>query len=203
MYSKYIKFIFDFIFAILCLFLLSPLLLMVTLLLALIYRGNPFFTQKRPGRYNRLFTIYKFKTMTDSKDADGNLLPDALRLTKVGAWVRRTSVDELPQLFNVLRGELSFIGPRPLLPDYLPLYNDFQRRRHEVKPGISGWSQVNGRNAINWEEKLRLDVWYVDNISFHLDFKIFLLTLKKVYLREGISAHGHASMEFFNGNQDK
>ncbi len=203
MYANYIKLLFDYIFAVIGLILLSPLLLIVTIGLAVLYKGSPFFTQTRPGRYNNLFTIYKFKTMTDSKDADGNLLPDALRLTKVGSLVRKTSLDELPQLFNVLRGELSFIGPRPLLPEYLPLYNDLQKRRHEVKPGISGWSQVNGRNAISWEEKLRLDVWYVDNISFHLDLKILLLTMKKVYVREGISAQGHASMEFFNGNQDK
>ena len=165
--------------------------------------GNPFFFQKRPGQYNRFFSIIKFKTMNDKKDAEGNLLPDFQRLTKIGLFIRKTSLDEIPQLINVLKGDMSLVGPRPLLVQYLQLYTTEQKRRHLVKPGITGWAQVNGRNSISWEEKFKLDVWYVDNISFLFDMKIIFLTIKKVFVKEGISAQGHATMEFFQGNQNK
>jgi len=164
--------------------------------------GNPFFFQKRPGQYNRFFSIIKFKTMNDKKDAEGNLLPDFQRLTKIGLFIRKTSLDEIPQLINVLKGDMSLVGPRPLLVQYLQLYTTEQKRRHLVKPGITGWAQVNGRNSISWEEKFKLDVWYVDNISFLFDMKIIFLTIKKVFMKEGISAQGHATMEFFQGNQN-
>ena len=160
---------------------------------------NLFFYQLRPGKGERIFKIIKFKTMNDRRDANGELLPDAERLTKIGAFVRKTSLDEIPQLLNVLKGDMSVIGPRPLLPQYLPLYNETQKRRHEVKPGITGWAQVNGRNAISWERKFELDVWYVDHLSFVLDLKILLLTVKKVFIREGISQEGQATMEAFRG----
>jgi undecaprenyl phosphate N,N'-diacetylbacillosamine 1-phosphate transferase len=165
--------------------------------------GNPFFFQKRPGQYKRIFSIIKFKTMNDKKDAEGNLLPDFQRLTKIGLFIRKTSLDEIPQLINVLKGDMSLVGPRPLLVQYLQLYTTEQKRRHLVKPGITGWAQVNGRNSISWEEKFKLDVWYVDNISFLFDMKIIFLTIKKVFVKEGISAQGHATMEFFQGNQNK
>ncbi|WP_461393249.1 sugar transferase [Deferrisoma sp.] len=162
--------------------------------------GTPvFFRQVRPGMHGRPFVMYKFRTMTDARGPDGELLPDAERLTPFGRWLRSTSLDELPELFNVLKGEMSLVGPRPLLMEYLPLYTPEQARRHEVKPGITGWAQVNGRNALTWEEKFRLDVWYVDNQSLWLDLKILLLTLKKVLLREGISAAGEATMPRFTG----
>ena len=201
MYPNYIKPFFDFISAFIGFILASPIFLLCTIALAIVNKGTPFFTQLRPGKDGKLFAIYKFKTMTDAKDANGNLLPDAQRLTKVGTLVRKTSLDELPQLFNVLRGELSFTGPRPLLPEYIPLYNDFQKRRHEVKPGISGWAQVNGRNAITWDQKFALDVYYVDHMNFWLDVKIVLLTAKKVFAREGISQTGQATAEAFKGNE--
>ena len=201
MYPNYIKPFFDFISAFIGFILASPIFLLCTIALAIVNKGTPFFTQLRPGKDGKLFAIYKFKTMTDAKDANGNLLPDAQRLTKVGTLLRKTSLDELPQLFNVLRGELSFTGPRPLLPEYLPLYNDFQKRRHEVKPGISGWAQVNGRNAITWDQKFALDVYYVDHMNFWLDVKIVLLTAKKVFVREGISQAGQATAEAFKGNE--
>ncbi|GJH40289.1 sugar transferase [Capnocytophaga sp. HP1101] len=161
--------------------------------------GKPFFYQQRPGKGERIFKIIKFKTMNDRRDATGELLPDAERLTKIGAFVRKTSLDEIPQLLNVLKGDMLLIGPRPLLVKYLPLYNATQRRRHEVKPGITGWAQVNGRNAISWEKKFELDVWYVDHLSFVLDLKILLLTVKKVFIREGISQEGQTTMEEFRG----
>ena len=164
--------------------------------------GNPFYFQKRPGRHNRIFSIIKFKTMNDRTDAQGNLLPDFQRLTKIGSIVRKTSLDEIPQLLNVLKGDMSLVGPRPLLVQYLPLYSAEQRRRHLVKPGITGWAQVNGRNSISWEEKFKLDVWYVGNASFLLDVKIIYLTIKKVFMREGISAQGHATMEYFQGDHN-
>ncbi|MBS4040784.1 MAG: sugar transferase [Flavobacteriales bacterium] len=201
MYPNYIKPFFDFISAFIGFILASPIFLLCAIALAIVNKGTPFFTQLRPGKDGKLFAIYKFKTMTDAKDANGNLLPDAQRLTKIGTLVRKTSLDELPQLFNVLRGELSFTGPRPLLPEYIPLYNDFQKRRHEVKPGISGWAQVNGRNAITWDQKFALDVYYVDHMNFWLDVKIVLLTAKKVFVREGISQTGQATAEAFKGNE--
>ena len=159
-----------------------------------------FFTQERPGKNGKIFKVIKFKTMTDECDANGDLLPDEQRLTKVGKFIRSTSVDELPQLINVLRGDMALIGPRPLLPQYLPLYNKEQARRHEVRPGITGWAQVNGRNAISWTKKFELDVWYVDHCSFILDLRIIVLTIKKVFVREGISSETSATMEYFTGN---
>lgn len=162
--------------------------------------GRPVvFAQRRPGLHGKIFTIYKFRTMTDEKDPQGNLLPDSERLKGIGRFIRSHSLDELPQLLNVLKGEMSFIGPRPLLPEYLPLYTPQQARRHDVKPGITGWAQINGRNAISWEEKFRYDVEYVDNISFALDFKIFYRTFAKVFIKEGISQAGEATMEKFKG----
>lgn len=199
MYRNLFKQSIDFILALLGLLLLSPILLVVWLCLALANDGNPFFFQSRPGKHAKLFKIIKFKTMNDRRDANGFLLPDHLRLTKIGAFVRKTSLDEIPQLINVLKGDMSLIGPRPLLPEYLSLYNVEQSRRHEVKPGITGWAQVNGRNAIGWSEKFKLDVWYVDHLSFALDFKIILLTLKKVLIREGISSSTSVTMEKFKG----
>jgi lipopolysaccharide/colanic/teichoic acid biosynthesis glycosyltransferase len=164
-------------------------------------RGGVFFTQRRAGKDEVIFKLLKFKTMNDQRNKQGILLPDAERLTALGKFIRKTSLDELPQLWNVLKGDMSLVGPRPLLPEYLPLYNDEQKRRHEVKPGITGWAQVNGRNAISWEEKFKMDVWYVENQSFWLDMKILWLTIRKVLVREGINQDGQATMEPFKGNQ--
>lgn len=200
MYPKLIKPIFDFIAALMALLLLSPVFLMVWILLTLANQGKPFFIQPRPGKNGKVFNIIKFKTMNDRKDVHGNLLPDADRLTPVGAFVRKTSLDELPQLLNVLKGDMSLVGPRPLLTHYVHLYNDFQNRRHEVKPGITGWAQVNGRNAISWDQKFAYDVWYVENISFLLDIKILFKTVLKVIKKEGINAADAATIEPFNGN---
>ena len=200
MYRNIIKRFFDFFSSLLGLLLLSPLLLIVAICLYFANDGKPFFFQKRPGKNGVMFKIIKFKTMNDKKDPSGNLLSDAERLTKIGALVRKTSLDEIPQLINVLKGEMSLIGPRPLLPEYLNLYNDFQRRRNEVRPGISGWAQVNGRNTISWEQKFNYDVWYVDHQSFLLDVKILLMTVKKVFVSEGISQEGHVTSEEFKGN---
>lgn len=197
MYKVFFKNIFDFLVSFFGLVLISPILLLTTIVLAVVNNGKPFFSQKRPGKNECIFKIYKFKTMNDKKDSEGNLLSDSQRLTTVGKFVRKTSLDEIPQLINVLKGDMSLIGPRPLLPEYLPLYNSFQKRRHEVKPGITGWAQVNGRNAISWEEKFIYDVWYVDHCGFLLDMKILLLTLKKVFVREGISQPGQATAESF------
>lgn len=199
-YSLYIKRVFDFVLSLAALLLLMPFLLLVAVGLHFANKGSgAFFTQQRPGYKGRIFRIYKFKTMTDERDADGRLLPDAERLTKVGRFVRSLSIDELPQLLNVLKGEMSFIGPRPLLPQYLSLYSKEQARRHDVLPGITGWAQCNGRNAISWTQKFELDVWYVDNCSFLLDAKIVFLSVYKIFVREGISQEGEATMEFFNG----
>lgn len=200
MYQNYFKRLFDFLIALIALLLLSPVFLLVTFGLFFANNGTPFFLQTRPGKDEKLFRIVKFKTMNDKKDSEGNLLTDAERLTTIGRFVRKTSLDELPQLFNVLKGDMSLIGPRPLLVQYLPLYNAEQKQRHNVRPGITGWAQVNGRNAISWEQKFAYDVWYVDNCSFLLDIKIVVLTLKKVFVREGISQEGHATMETFKGN---
>lgn len=200
MYKALFKRVIDFFAALIGLLLLSPIIILVIIFLAFANDGKPFFFQKRPGKNEKIFSIIKFKTMNDRKDSDGNLLSDAERLTKVGSFVRKTSLDEIPQLINVLIGDMSLIGPRPLLIQYLPLYNDIQKRRHEVRPGITGWAQVNGRNSISWEKKFELDVWYVKNISLILDLKIFFLTLKKVVVREGISQEGQATMEGFNGS---
>ena len=200
MYRKGFKRFFDVIFSAIALLCLSPILLVVWGWLTIANKGaGALFFQERPGKDARIFRIVKFKTMTDERDADGKLLPDARRLTNVGRFVRSTSIDELPQLWNVLRGDMSFIGPRPLLPQYLPLYSPEQARRHEVRPGITGWAQCNGRNAISWGEKFRLDVWYVDNLSLKTDIKIIITTIKKVLVRDGISQEGNATMEAFNG----
>lgn len=201
MYKNFLKRLLDFLAAFFGLLVLSPVFIVVTIGLYIANKGKPFFFQERPGKDEKVFKIVKFKTMTDETDANGNLLPDADRLTKIGQFVRKTSLDEIPQLINVLIGDMSLIGPRPLLVQYLLLYNDTQKRRHNVRPGISGWAQVNGRNAISWEQKFEYDVWYVDHISFLLDAKILFLTIKKVFIREGISQEGEATMEFFKGSQ--
>jgi lipopolysaccharide/colanic/teichoic acid biosynthesis glycosyltransferase len=180
--------------------LLAPVMLGIALLVARKMGRPVLFSQTRPGVEGKPFKMYKFRTMTDACDENGNLLPDAERLTPLGRWLRSTSLDELPELFNVLKGDMSLVGPRPLLMEYLPLYTPEQFRRHEVKPGITGWAQVNGRNALSWEEKFRLDVWYVDNQSLWLDIRILLLTIKKVFIREGISANGEATMPRFTGS---
>ena len=190
----------DFCIALVALVCLSPLLLVVTVWLHLANKGaGAFFLQERPGLHGKVFRIIKFKTMTDERDADGNLLPDADRLTRVGKLVRSTSIDELPQLVNVLKGDMSLIGPRPLLVQYLPLYSPEQARRHEVRPGITGWAQCHGRNAISWSEKFKLDVWYVDHVSFKTDMRVIIDTVKAVLHRDGISQEGQATMEVFNG----
>lgn len=179
---------------------LSPVFLILVYLIRKNLGSPVFFTQIRPGLNGKPFKMYKFRSMRDAVDADGNPLPDSERLTPFGKKLRASSLDELPELWNVLKGDMSLVGPRPLLMSYLPLYNDFQRRRNEVKPGITGWAQVNGRNAISWDKKFELDVWYVDNLSFWLDIKILFLTIKKVFIKEGISAEGEATMPFFTGN---
>lgn len=200
-YKNGVKRALDFCIGLLVLLIIWPVLLLITVWLHFANKGaGAFFTQDRPGKDGKIFKVIKFKTMTDERDADGNLLPDAERLTKVGRFVRSTSIDELPQLINVLKGDMALIGPRPLLPQYLPLYSKEQARRHEVRPGITGWAQVNGRNAISWTKKFELDVWYVDHCSFPLDMKIVFLTIKKVFIREGISQEGQATMDFFNRN---
>lgn len=202
MYKNFFKRFIDFVVAFILLAILSPILIVVTICLFFANNGKPFFFQDRPGKDERVFKIVKFKSMNDKKDANGNLLPDADRLTKIGSFVRKTSLDEIPQLINVLKGDMSLIGPRPLLPQYLPLYNAHQKRRHEVRPGITGWAQVNGRNAISWQQKFDYDVWYVDHVSLMLDIKILFLTLKKVFIREGISQDGQATTTYFEGNED-
>jgi len=199
-YKNLLKPLLDFISALLGIILLSPIVLLVTIALAIANQGKPFFFQKRPGKNGTLFTILKFKTMNDKKDVQGNLLSDAIRLTPIGQLVRKTSLDEIPQLLNVLKGDMSLIGPRPLLPDYLQLYSPFQNRRHEVKPGITGWAQINGRNSISWDQKFEMDVWYVNNISFTLDCKIVYLTILKVFRSEGISSENSVTMDAFKGN---
>ena len=198
MYRDFFKRFFDITAALLGLILLSPIFLFVMIGLFFANKGKPFFFQLRPGKKEKLFNIIKFKTMTDDKDSEGNLLPDEERLTALGSFVRKTSLDEVPQLLNVIKGDMSLIGPRPLLPAYLPFYNDLQKRRHEVRPGISGWAQVNGRNAISWEQKFTYDVWYVDHLSILIDVKILFLTLKKIVKTDGITADGHATMPRFD-----
>lgn len=199
LYKSLFKRLIDFVSAVIGLLLLSPVFIIITVSLFVANDGKPFFFQQRPGKNGKIFRIIKFKTMNDKKDAQGNLLSDKERLTKVGTFVRKTSLDELPQLWNVLVGSMSLIGPRPLLVHYLHLYSDFQNRRHEVKPGITGWAQVNGRNAISWDKKFELDVWYVDHISFVLDLKILWKTVQKVIKSEGINAADAATIEPFNG----
>lgn len=199
MYQIIFKKLIDFLSSLILIFLLSPLIILITIALFFSNQGKPFFLQTRPGKHGKLFNIIKFKTMNDIKDDKGNLLSDEIRLTKIGKFVRKTSIDELPQLINVLLGDMSLVGPRPLLPQYLPLYNEFQQRRHLVKPGMTGWAQVNGRNAISWKHKFDYDVWYVDNLSIILDIKIILLTIKKVFIAEGISSKENITMDEFLG----
>ena len=200
MYQSFLKPAIDFVIALFALLLLSPLLLLIALLLTASNKGNPFFFQKRPGRNGKIFKIIKFKTMTDQRDRNGILLPDYRRLTFIGKIVRKTSLDELPQLINVVKGDMSLVGPRPLLPEYLPLYNAEQAKRHDVKPGITGWAQVNGRNALSWEEKFAYDIEYVNHLSAALDAKIVFITLKKVVARHGVNANNYVTMEAFKGN---
>jgi lipopolysaccharide/colanic/teichoic acid biosynthesis glycosyltransferase len=201
MYKHFIKRLLDIVLSGIALLCLSPVLLIVTIWLHFANKGaGAFFTQERPGRNAKIFKIYKYKTMTDERDANGDLLPDADRLTKVGKFVRSTSIDELPQLWNVFIGDMSLIGPRPLLVQYLPLYSVEQARRHEVRPGITGWAQCHGRNNISWTEKFKLDVWYVDHVSFATDLKVIFTTINKVLRRADISQQGEATMEAFNGS---
>ena len=203
MYTKFFKRFFDFWIALIALICISPILLVVSIWLYFANKGaGAFFFQERPGKNAKIFKVIKFKTMTDERDAEGHLLPDEARLTKAGMFVRSTSIDELPQLVNVIKGEMALIGPRPLISQYLPLYSKEQMRRHEVRPGISGWAQCHGRNAISWTEKFKLDVWYVDHISLLTDLKIILITIKKVLCKEDINQSGGewATMEPFNGH---
>lgn len=203
MYKRFIKPFFDFLVAFSLSLLLSPLFVLLSLLLAFHLRGSPFFLQKRPGKGERIFRVLKFRTMNNKEDEKGHLLPDEKRLTGFGKWVRASSLDELPQLFNVVLGEMSLVGPRPLLPEYLPLYNEHQRQRHLVKPGITGWAQVNGRNRISWEEKFDLDVYYIQNLTFALDIKILLKSMFKVFIREGITQEDSVSARKFKGSLKK
>ena len=201
MYKIFFKPLLDFILSLLGLIISSPLFLIVIIALLFANKGKVFFLQNRPGKNGKIFKIIKFRTMNNKRDAHGNLLPDLERLTKIGKLVRKTSLDEIPQLINVLLGNMSLIGPRPLLPDYLPLYNDFQKKRHLIKPGITGWAQINGRNAVEWEKKFMFDVWYVENMSFLLDLQIMFLTLKKVLKLEGVNREGEATNIAFKGNE--
>ena len=203
MYKSYFKRVLDFLAGVVGFLLISPIFIFVAIGLFFANDGKPFFFQVRPGKGEKLFKIIKFKTMNDKKDENGNLLSDSERLTSIGSFVRKTSLDEIPQLLNVIKGDMSLIGPRPLLVQYLPLYDEVQKHRHDVRPGITGWAQVNGRNAISWEQKFEYDVWYVNNISFTLDVKILFKTVKKVFISEGISADGEATMEAFVGKQKK
>ena len=200
MYRHFFKHIIDLLAALIGLTITFPIILITAIILTVLNNGSPFFIQKRPGKKGEIFSIIKFKTMNDKKDENGILLSDDVRLTPFGKFVRRTSLDELPQLFNILKGDISLIGPRPLLVEYLPLYSKEQLRRHDVKPGISGWAQVNGRNSISWEEKFKYDVYYVDNLSLLLDLKIFFITALKVFKSDGISSEGVATMEKFKGS---
>ena len=200
MYRHFLKRIIDFILGLIGFILLSPIFLVVLILLMINNQGKPFFFQKRPGKNEKIFKVIKFKTMNDKKGKNGELLPDADRLTKVGIFVRKTSLDEIPQLINVLKGDMSLIGPRPLLPEYLPLYSEVQKKRHNVKPGITGWAQVNGRNAISWKKKFEYDVWYVENLSFILDMKILFKTVVKVVKSEDINTENQATTTRFEGN---
>ena len=201
LYTRVIKPFFDRAVSLLALIALLPIIIIFVILLSIVNKGNVWFTQRRPGKFGKSFTVIKFKTMTDDRDQNGQLLPDDYRLTPVGKFVRKTSIDEIPQLFNVLAGHMSFVGPRPLLEEYLPLYDETQKRRHEVKPGITGWAQVNGRNTVSWSQKFAYDVWYVDNVSFSLDVKILFLTVIKVFKAEGISSESSLTMERFRGNK--
>ena len=201
MYKYFFKRLFDFNLSLIGFIIISPVFIVIWIWFTIANKGaGALFFQERPGKGEKIFKVIKFKTMTDERDASGNLLPDAERLTKVGKFVRSTSLDEIPQLLNVIKGDMSLIGPRPLLTQYLPLYNETQKRRHEVRPGITGWAQVNGRNSISWEQKFEFDVWYVDNVSLSLDVKILIRTILKVFKREGISSNTSFTMEMFKGN---
>ena len=201
MYKDYFKPFFDYLVSLLGILILSPIFIMVLIALLISNKGNVFFLQKRPGKNEKIFKIIKFRTMNDKKNLNGDLLPDSERLTLLGKLIRKTSLDEIPQLINVLKGDMSLIGPRPLLPEYLSLYNEIQKKRHEVKPGITGWAQINGRNAVEWNKKFEFDVWYVENLSFLLDLQIMFLTLKKVIHLEGINREGEATNIAFKGNE--
>ena len=201
MYNKFFKRLIDFTLSFIALIVLLPILLVLVVVTAIAMKGNPFFTQQRPGKNEKIFKLIKFRTMTNAKDKDGNLLPDEVRLNKFGKILRSTSLDELPELINILKGDMSIVGPRPLLVKYLPRYNDEQRRRHEVRPGLTGNAQANGRNALSWEEKFKLDIEYVDNISFSFDIKIIFDTVKAVFKRDGISSENSATMEEFMGSE--
>jgi undecaprenyl phosphate N,N'-diacetylbacillosamine 1-phosphate transferase len=200
LYRDFFKHVIDVLVSLVAFTVALPVFLLAVLLLAIVNDGKVFFVQPRPGKGGRIFKVIKFKTMNDRKDSAGNLLPDAERLTPVGKFVRKTSIDEIPQLLNVIKRDMSLVGPRPLLVEYLPLYSQLQNRRHEVLPGITGWAQVNGRNAIGWDKKFELDVWYVDHLTFLLDLKIILMTVAKVFKSHGISQDGHATMQKFSGN---
>ena len=202
-YSLFFKRIFDIILSIILLICLSPILVLVTILLSIANQGSPFFIQPRPGKNARMFNLIKFKSMNDKRDSQGQLLPDSKRLTKLGQLIRNTSLDELPQLVNVVTGKMSLIGPRPLMEAYLPLYSDFQRRRHNVLPGITGWAQVNGRNAISWKQKFEYDVWYVDNLILSTDLRIIWMTILKVFKSEGINQVGVENAVAFRGNSSE
>ncbi|MEA4994951.1 MAG: sugar transferase [Petrimonas sp.] len=203
MYKNFLKRIIDFFLSLIGFIIISPIFLLLWLWLSIANKGaGAFFFQKRPGKNEKIIKVIKFKTMTDDRDTNGNLLSDTDRLTKIGRFIRSTSLDEIPQLLNVIKGDMSLIGPRPLLVQYLPLYNETQHRRHEVRPGITGWAQVNGRNTISWEQKFEYDVWYVDHISLSLDIKILFKTIQKVFKREGISSDSSATMEAFKGNKE-
>ncbi len=199
MYLKIIKPLFDFIFALIGLLILSPLFAIITLILSFTNNGKPFYFDRRPGLNEKIFLVIKFKTMNDKKDKNGVLLPDMERTTKIGKWIRKSSLDEIPQLLNVLIGQMSLIGPRPLWPSYLEFYSEEQKRRHNIKPGITGWAQINGRNSISWKQKFEYDVYYVDHVCLLIDIKIFFLTIKKVLYPEGINASEEITMEAFNG----
>jgi lipopolysaccharide/colanic/teichoic acid biosynthesis glycosyltransferase len=201
LYRRYFKRHLDFVLSLVAIIILSPLLLFIAILVRVKLGSPVIFKQQRPGLNEKIFTMYKFRTMTDERNERGELLPDEVRLTDFGKFLRATSLDELPELFNILKGDMSIVGPRPLLVEYLPLYSAHQRRRHEVRPGLTGWAQVNGRNALSWEDKFNYDVEYVDNLSFLLDLKIIFLTIKKVLKREGINQEGRATMEPFRGSQ--
>jgi len=200
MYKHFFKRVLDFLLSLTALIILSPIILVLTIILFFVNKGNPFFTQDRPGKHEKRIKIIKFKSMLDKRDDKGNLLPDVQRMTKMGVFIRKFSLDELPQLINVLTGDMSLVGPRPLLFKYIPLYNEEQRRRHDVIPGITGWAQVNGRNSIEWNAKFKYDVYYVDNLSFVFDVKILFMTLKKVIAREGVNQSDERPMMPFTGN---
>ena len=200
MYQLFVKRLFDFIISLSLFLVFLPVFLIIVIVLFIVNEKKPFFFQKRPGKNEKIFSVIKFKTMNDRRDNTGKLLPDYLRITKAGRFIRSTSLDEIPQLLNVLKGDMSLIGPRPLLTSYLPLYNTFQKRRHEMRPGITGWAQVNGRNSIDWNKKFELDVWYIDHCTFLLDLKIIWLTILKVFKKEGINAEENIPMRPFTGN---